>query len=94
MYLWNILRGIDELKKKLWLKATLSYCAGSPGAVHSVSLINVYLDLESPGGAAILGGGVQKGYWGNKKGQFASVREQRWTIPVTAGGCQVSGQGE
>jgi hypothetical protein len=25
-------------------------CVGSSGAVHSVILINVYLDLESPGG--------------------------------------------
>jgi hypothetical protein len=26
-------------------------CAGSSGAVHSVFLINVYLDLENPGGS-------------------------------------------
>jgi hypothetical protein len=31
-------------------------------AVHSISLINVYLDLENPRGVGILGGGVQKGY--------------------------------
>jgi hypothetical protein len=27
------------------------YCAGSSGAVHSVFLMNVYLDLENPGGS-------------------------------------------
>jgi hypothetical protein len=27
------------------------YCAGSSGAVHSVFLIDVYLDLENPGGS-------------------------------------------
>jgi hypothetical protein len=26
-------------------------CAGSSGAVHSIFLINVYLDLENPGGS-------------------------------------------
>ncbi len=30
--------------------------------------------------------------WG-KQGQFTSNLRQRWTIPVTAGGCQVSGKG-
>jgi hypothetical protein len=29
----------------------LPKCAGSSGAVHSVFLINVYLDLENPGGS-------------------------------------------
>ncbi len=28
-----------------------SKCAGSSGAVHSVFLIDVYLDLENPGGS-------------------------------------------
>jgi hypothetical protein len=32
-------------------------CAGSSGAVHSVILIDVYLDLEKPWGVGILGGG-------------------------------------
>ncbi len=27
------------------------YCAGSSGAVHSVFLINIYLDLGNPGGS-------------------------------------------
>ncbi len=31
---------------------------------------------------------------GNRKGQFASTREQRWTDPDTEGGFQVSRQGE
>ncbi len=30
--------------------------------------------------------------WG-KWGQFTSNLRRRWTIPVTAGGCQVSGKG-
>jgi hypothetical protein len=30
--------------------------------------------------------------WG-KWGQFTSNLRPRWTIPVTAGGCQVSGRG-
>ncbi len=33
-----------------------SCCAGSSGAVHNVVLIDVYLDLENPGGVGILGG--------------------------------------
>ncbi len=28
-----------------------SFCAGSSGAVHSAFLIDVYLDLENPGGS-------------------------------------------
>ncbi len=32
---------------RLWLYT----CAGSSGAVHSIFLINVYLDLENPGGS-------------------------------------------
>ncbi len=31
--------------------------------------------------------------WG-KWGQFTSNLRRRWTIPVTAGGCQVSGKGK
>ncbi len=30
---------------------------------------------------------------GSKWGQFTSSLRGRWTIPVTAGGCQVSGRG-
>jgi hypothetical protein len=37
-------------------------CAGSSGAVHSVFLMDVYLDLENPRGVRILGRGEQKGY--------------------------------
>ncbi len=33
------------------LMSTNTYCAGSSGAVHSIFLINVYLDLENPGGS-------------------------------------------
>jgi hypothetical protein len=34
------------------------------------------------------------GYCGNRKGQFTSIRELRWTGPDTEGGFQVSRQGE
>ncbi len=69
-------------------------CAGSSGAVHSVFLINVYLDLESPGGSGFWVGENRRVTEGNRKGQFASTREQRWTDPDTEGGFQVSRQGE
>jgi hypothetical protein len=45
-------------------------CAGSSGAVHSVFLIDVYLDLENPGGSGFSGGGEQKGYWGKQRGSI------------------------
>jgi hypothetical protein len=32
------------------VKSVKNKCAGSSGAVHSVFLIDVYLDLENPGG--------------------------------------------
>jgi hypothetical protein len=35
-------------------------CAGSPGAVHSVVLIDVYLDLENPWGS---------GFWVGENGR-------------------------
>jgi hypothetical protein len=70
------------------------YCAGSSGAVHSVFLINVYLDLENPGGSGFWAGEDRRVTEGNGKGQFASTREQRWTDPDTEGGFQVSRQGE
>jgi hypothetical protein len=34
-----------------------------------------------------------KGPTGDKMGQFTSNLGLRWTIPVTAGGCQVSKEG-
>jgi hypothetical protein len=37
-------------------------CAGSSGAVHSVFLIDVYLDLENPGGS---------GFWVGENGRVA-----------------------
>ncbi len=36
----------------------------------------------------------RKGSCGDRKGQFASTRKQRWTDPDTEGGFQVSRQGE
>jgi hypothetical protein len=69
-------------------------CAGSSGAVHSVFLIDVYLDLENPGGSGFWVGENGRVVGGNKEGQFTSIREQRWTDPDTEGGFQVSRQGE
>ncbi len=69
-------------------------CAGSSGAVHSVSLIDVYLDLENPGGSGFWEGENRRVVGENKEGQFTSIREQRWTDPDTEGGFQVSRQGE
>jgi hypothetical protein len=42
-------------------------CAGSSGAVHNVVLIDVYLDLENPGGPGFWGGGID-GLLGEQKG--------------------------
>jgi hypothetical protein len=50
-------------------KAMLYYCAGSSGAVHSVFLINVYLDLENPGGSGFWVGRID----GLLRGQKGSV---------------------
>ncbi len=47
----------------------LGYCAGSSGAVHNVVLIDVYLDLENPGG--------QDFGWGRIEGL---LREQRGSV--------------
>jgi hypothetical protein len=69
-------------------------CAGSSGAVHSVFLIYVYLDLESPGGSGFWVGESRRVTEGNREGQFASIGEQRWTDPDIEGGFQVSRQGE
>jgi hypothetical protein len=69
-------------------------CAGSSGAVHSVFLIDVYLDLENPGGSGFWVGENGRVIEGNKEGKFTSIREKRWTDPDTEGGFQVSRQGE
>ncbi len=71
-----------------------SNCAGSSGAVHSVFLIDVYLDLENPGGSVFWVGENRRVVGWNKEGQFTSIKEQRWTGPDTEGGFQVSRQGE
>ncbi len=48
-------------------------CAGSSGAVHNVVLINVYLDLENPGGSGFWWGGMD----GLLRGQKGSVYEHQ-----------------
>jgi hypothetical protein len=50
-------------------------CAGSSGAVHSVFLIDVYLDLENPRGSGFWVGENRRVIGGNKEGQFPSIRE-------------------
>jgi hypothetical protein len=69
-------------------------CAKSSGAVHSVFLIDVYLDLENPGGSGFRVGENRRVTKGNRGSQFASTRERGWTDPDTEGGFQVSRQGE
>ncbi len=53
------------------------------GWVRNVVLINVYLDLENPGGSEFWVGGYmsQVREWGS---QFTSNLGTRWTDPVTA----------
>ncbi len=55
-------------------------------AVHSVYLIDVYLDLESPRGSGFWVGEGRRVTRGTKRGQFTSIREQRWTGPYAAEG--------
>jgi hypothetical protein len=50
-----------------------SGCAGSPGPVHNVVLINVYLDLETPGGRDFGWRGID----GLLREQRGSVYEQQ-----------------
>ncbi len=63
-------------------------------AVHSVFLIDVYLDLENPRGSGFWVGESRRDTGRGKEGQFTSIREQRCTDPDTEGGFQVSRQGE
>ncbi len=45
----------------------IHYCAGSSGAVHSVFLIDVYLDLENPMGSGFWVGENRRVVGGNKR---------------------------
>ncbi len=54
---------------QLWVIAVL----GSSGAVHNVILINVYLDLENPGGSGFWWGGMD----GLPREQKGSVYEHQ-----------------
>jgi hypothetical protein len=45
----------------------LTSCAGSSGAVHSVFLIDVYLDLKNPGGSGFWVGENRRVVGGNKE---------------------------
>jgi hypothetical protein len=72
-----------------WHASISHSCAGPSGIVHSVFLINVYLDLENPGGSEFWVGDSKGVVEGNKGSQFTSIREQRWTDPDTEGGFQV-----
>jgi hypothetical protein len=64
------------------------YCAGSSGAVHSVFLIDVYLDLENPRGSGFWVGEGRRVTEENREGQFATIRERRWTGPDTEEGAK------
>jgi hypothetical protein len=53
---------------QIFTKLRLEYkCAGASGAVHSVFLINVYLDLENPGGS---------GFWVGEKRRVTEGTER------------------
>jgi hypothetical protein len=81
-------------QEKIYVDQMYCNCAGSSGAVHSDFLIDVYLNLENPGGSGFWVGENRRVTEGNKEGQFTSNREQRWTDPDTEGGFQVNRQGE
>jgi hypothetical protein len=49
---------------------------------------------KTPGGSGFWVGENRRDTERGKEGQFASIREQRWTDPDTEGGFQVSRQGE
>ena len=53
-------------------------CAGSSGAVHSVFLINVYLDLENPGGRDF--------GWGRIEGLLRGTERVSLQAPGSRGG--------
>jgi hypothetical protein len=63
-------------------------CARSSGAVHSVFLIDVYLDLENPRGSGFWVGENRRVTEGNREGQFATIRERRWADPDTEEGAK------
>ncbi len=86
---WAILSSVKVPVDKL----SYSKCAGSSGAVHSVFLIDVYLDLENPGGS---------GFWVGENRRVTGERvesvckHQGTEVDGSwhRGGCQVSKQGE
>ncbi len=44
------------------------------------------MDLENPGGSGFWVGENRRVTEGNREGQFASIRERRWTDPDTEEG--------
>ncbi len=69
-------------------------CAGSSGAVHDVVLINVYLDLENPGGSGFWVGENRRVTKGTKRVSLRASGSRGGRILTQQGGFQVSRQGE
>jgi hypothetical protein len=59
---------INEKLLSAYLNKINENCSGSSGAVHSVFLIGVYLDLESPRGLGFWVGEGRRVTEGNKEG--------------------------
>jgi hypothetical protein len=71
-------QNVQRTKRPAGQKVQRYNCAGSSGAVHSVFLINVYLDLESPGGS---------GFWvGENRRVTEGTERVSLQAPVSRGG--------
>ncbi len=69
------------------------YCSVSVLDSKSRNIPEVVLVRRWAVGVGNLEGRGELGDGWSKWGQFTSNLRPRWTIPVTAGGCQVSGRG-
>jgi hypothetical protein len=63
------------------------------GRVHNVILMNVYLDLENPGGSGFWVGGVYEPGEGNGEVSLRATWERGGRILSQQGGFQVSREG-
>jgi hypothetical protein len=63
------------------------------GRVRNVVLMNVYLDLENPGGVGTLGGRVYEPGEGNREVSLRATWERGGRILSQQGGFQVSRKG-
>jgi hypothetical protein len=64
------------------------------GRVRNVVLMNVYLDLENPGGSGFWAGGIYEPGEGNGEVSLRATWERGGRILLQQGGFQVSRQGE